>query len=361
MKKVLHFVSKMDMAGQETFIMNVYRHINREKIQFNFLCTSSESGDYDEEIMLLGGQLFYLPQLKNLNGVKRYIEEIKNITCWLKNNTDKFDVVHLHTYHALDVFVHLVACRKAHVKNVVMHSHSTIGMHVTLHKVLRVINRMFFKFTALACSKEAGEWLFGKKKFDIVYNGIAVENFTFESEARYRIRRELNIDDKVVFGHVGRLNYLKNHPFLIEVFEKYHQENTNSVLLLVGRGELEKEIRGIVDSKNLDDCIKFLGVHDNVRDYLSAFDIFMFPSLNEGLGIALVEAQINGLPSFVSDVVPREVVIAPNVKFLPINDSNVWVEEIKKSDFSRNTDINMNKFDITQTVKKLENIYLSFN
>lgn len=357
MIKILHFVSKMDRGGQETFIMNVYRNIDRSKIQFNFLCTTSTPADYDNEIFSLGGHIYYLPPLKVNKGVRKYIQQIKDISLWLKNNKEKFDFVHLHTYHALDVYVHLKAFRIAKVENVIIHSHNTQGPHVYLHKFFRIWNNVFFKFTPLACSREAGIWLFNKKNIEVIYNGVEVQQFKFDENRRIEVRNELGLTNEIILGHVGRFNYQKNHDFLINVFEKYHKKNENSVLLLIGKGEREDEIKELVINKNLTDSVKFLGTCSNVNEYLSAFDLFVFPSLFEGLSVVLVEAQLNGLKILANTNTTDDAIISDNIMLLDIDSEEKWIKIIEKSDMKRTNNIDFDKFDIKNTVKKIENIY----
>ena len=357
MIKVLHFVSKMDRGGQETFIMNVYRNLNRNKIQFNFLCSENVVGDYDNEIDNLGGKIFYLPSLRVNKGVRKYLQKIYDISSWLKNNREKFDIVHLHTYHALDVYVHLKAFKLANVNKVIIHSHNTQGLHVLLHKFFRKWNNLFFKFTPLACSKEAGIWLYNKENVEIIYNGIDIDNFRFDQSKRQLLKKQLGLTNEVVLGHVGRFNYQKNHEFLIKVFERYHEINPNSILLLIGKGEKESDIKKMVDDRKLTKYVRFLGTCSNVNEYLSVFDIFVFPSLFEGLSVVLVEAQVNGLKILANKNTTSDAIISDNVDLLRL-DENEWVEVIKKTNFARTNNINFNKFDVKQTAKRMENIYL---
>ena len=368
MVKVLHFVSKMDRAGQETFLMNALRNIDREKVEFSFLCTVHVPGDYDNEIMQLGGKLYYLPKPKQKNGIKRVPEYIDILVKWLQENENKFDIVHLHTYHNLDVFVHLEACRRAGIKNIIIHSHNTSGPHKITHKALGLICRHFYKFERFACSDEAGVWLFGKKavkqgKVKMIPNGIDFAKYTYDPEKSEAKKRELGIAGKIVLGHIGRFSAQKNHKFLIEVFYEYQKINSNSVLLLVGRGELEEQIKKQVHDLGLDERVKFLGVREDVPELLQAMDVFVFPSLYEGLGIVLIEAQVAKVPTLINQDIPDEATVSNGVKGLPINDSKVWVHSIVQLTKMNRHDIILYDramaFDITNVVLRLREYYFS--
>ena len=360
MIKILHFVTVMDRAGQETFIMNVYRFADRSKYKFIFLCDIHRKGDYDDEIKELGGEIYYLSERKYNHGINRYKEEIKLLKNWLISNKDKFDCVHLHTHHALDVWAHLEACREANIKNILIHSHNTSGENIFLHKIARTFNNTFYSFRKLACSQDAGNWLFGKSQREnvsIIYNGIDINKFKFSENDRIKIQNEFNLQGKTVIGHIGRFNKQKNHFFLLEVFQKYHKSNPNSVLMLVGKGELESEIKNKVKELSIEDSVIFTGTREDIGSLLSAFDIFVFPSLIEGLGIVLIEAQTNGLPVIINTSIPKEAIISDNVSILSIDSIDEWVEEIEKKPGERTDNIDYEKFDVSKTSKLILSIY----
>ena len=360
MIKALHFVTVMDRAGQETFIMNVYRSADRTKYKFVFLCDTNRKGDYDDEIIELGGEIYHLTERINNHGIKRYREEISLLKNWLLNNKDKYDCVHLHTHHALDVWAHLEACRQAKVKNVFIHSHNTSGKNVHLHKIARAINNTFYSFNKLACSEAAGDWLFGKrerKNVTVIYNGIDVNEFKYSESNREKIRNEFNLGYKTVLGHVGRFSEQKNHTFLLDVFSKYHKTNPDSVLMLVGKGELENEIKEKIKTLGIGDSVIFTGIREDVGALLSAFDVFVFPSLYEGLGVVLIEAQFNGLPIITNSNISKESIISDNAFLLPIDSIDPWVSCIEKHSGNRTNNIDYNKFDVSRTSKQILDIY----
>lgn len=238
MIRVLHIVSCMNRAGQETFIMNVYRNIDRSKVQFSFLCYSHDKGDYDDEIYTLGGKIYYLPTINNTNPLSFMRNKCKALKEWYIANRNVFNTVHIHTYHSSDVLVNLEACRQANVRNVIIHSHNTCGPHIIYHKICRYLCG-FYKFKKFACGIEAAKWLYGsdyeKGNVDIVYNGIDTANFKYDTESRQIIRNQLRIKDKLVVGHIGRFNHQKNHKKVIEIFKKFLESTPNAYLLLVTR------------------------------------------------------------------------------------------------------------------------------
>lgn len=363
MIKVLHFVSKMDRAGQETFIMNVFRNIDRNKFQFNFLCTSPDKGDYDDEIKSMGGEIYILPPNSKDGKISKYLSEIDTISEWLKNNRDKYDVVHLHTYHALDVWVHLEACRRADVSRVIIHSHNTMAPHPGLHKLMRRVCQRY-RFTKFACSREAGIWMYGKKAVDsgevtVVYNGIDVSEFKYNEETAKRYKEEMGLTGRTVLGHIGRFNYQKNHEFLIDIFHEYLKKDPNAVLLLIGKGELEEAIRKKVDSLGINESVRFMGTRGDIPNLLNAMDCFVFPSHFEGLSVVLVEAQCNGLSIVANKNTAPDAVISDGLYLLPLGSKEEWAEKIAEVAGKRTENILSDKFDIKKTVQLLTEKYLS--
>lgn len=334
MIRVLHVVSKMDRGGQETLIMNIFRRIDHSKVQFCFLCSLHAKGDYDQEIHELGGAIYYLPETQEHKWPFNYYYSMKTRVRWLTANKDKFDIIHVHTYHALDVLLNLEACREACVKKVIIHSHNTCGPHKLLHYGCRFLSN-FYSYKKFACGVSAAKWLFGSKPVNersvtIVNNGIDTGLFKYDSDTRKKYRKDLGLRNKTVIGHIGRFELQKNHEYLIDIFEEYHKINPNSVLLLVGRGSLEMRIREKVNHKGLTDNVRFLGVRNDVPSLLSAFDLFLFPSLHEGLSVCAIEVQSSGLPIITSDIASmREADITRTSVFCPLNrDALFWAKKI---------------------------------
>lgn len=370
MIKVLHCVSVMDRAGQETFIMNVFRKIDKSEFMFNFLCTSQKKGDYDDEIYALGGEIFYLPENKYNHGIKNWINEIKILTEWFIENKDKYDIVHLHTCHALSVLIYAEACRRAGVKKMIAHSHSTNAPHKFLNEIC-VLLCNFYSFKCLACSIEAGRWLYGnhnvrRDKVKVVYNGIAVEQYRYEKEIADIYKKRLGAENKIVIGHVGRFHDVKNHEKLINVFYEFRKQHEEAMLLLIGTGELENHIKEKVARLGISDSVCFLGGRSDVANLMMAMDALVFPSKYEGLSIVLVEAQASGLYSIVTDsIVPEEEEIIPEVfnRVSLLENDIYWAKQlctVKEKNIDRkkcNIEMLNSGFNINKTVKMLEEIY----
>ena len=361
MIKILHCVGNMNRAGQETFLMNVFRHIDRNEFMFNFLCYNPEKGDYDEEIGSLGGKIFHIEDSTRKKGkIANFFYRAKKLAKWLSLHRDQFDIVQLHTYHNMDVWLHLLAAKKAKVK-IIIHSHNSSGLHPLLHKALIPICNNY-NHTRFACSKLAGEWMYGRRavkkgKVTIINNGINLQKFRYDDAVRKEYRKMLDVEDHVVWGHVGRFNYQKNHKFLLNAFYEYHKSVPRSKLLLIGRGELEDEIKAQIKKLNLGDSVVLLGVRDDIDKLLNAFDYFVFPSLFEGLPVVLVEAQANGVPVVMSETISDEIVCNENTIRLPITNAPDWSKTILTADLNRTNDINVDDYDINKTVDKLERLY----
>lgn len=255
----------------------------------------------------------------------------------------------------------------------IAHSHSTTNKREKKKNLMKQLLRVFSKVYAtdyMCCSEHAGRWLFGDKEYDkgnvyLLNNAIDIEKFKYDEKLRRKKRKELEIDDDtLVIGHVGRFVEQKNHRFLIDIFNEIHQKNRNSILLLIGQGPLMKEIKEKVEKLNLSRCVKFLGQRNDANQLYNAMDVFLFPSLYEGLGMVLIEAQANGLPCLASSEVPQTAKITNIIDFIDLKeDKNIWVEKIlnthssKRSSFFQKT-IN-SKYNIDNETITLEEKYLS--
>lgn len=364
MIKVMHAVSIMNRAGQETFIMNMYRNIDRSEIQFGFQCSVSGIGDFDEEIKVLGGEIYHLEENRCRIPFLKYINDIWIQYRFFKEHKD-YEVYHIHTYHAFNAWLSIAGAKLAGIEKVVLHSHNTFGMHPQLHKIFRYFLK-YMKIERLACSEMAAEWMYGKKelkKVKIINNGIDAEAFVFQHKKREDKRRELGIDQKLVIGHIGRFMPQKNHKFLIDIFEKIAERDSSAVLLLIGIGELQKEIEDQVKSKGLSDKVKFMGVRTDVRELLWAIDLFLFPSLYEGLSVVAIEAQAAGVPILAADTLTKETKVTKCMTFYPLESSaEEWAEKAMEmaSVGHQNTleSIRQAHYDMKQNVYIMENMYL---
>lgn len=329
MIRVLHSVSVMNRAGQETFLMNVYRRINRELVQFDFQCSIREKGDFDSEIEELGGEILYLDQNCFNISFLRYLGIILQQYKFFKSHSE-YKIFHIHTYHAFDAWLAIVGAKLGGAERIFLHSHNTQGLHPVLHKLFRVFLK-YMRIERCACSKKAAIWMFGENQIErvsILNNGIEPEQFKFNEKERQKKRSELGLQDNLVVGHIGRFNYQKNHSFLVDVFFEIKKLRADAKLILVGNGELCSEIREKVINLGLNNDVLFLGVREDIRELLWAMDIFIFPSLFEGLSVVTIEAQATGVPMLLSDSISKETKITDCITFLSLKQpSSKWAHE----------------------------------
>lgn len=365
MIRILHIVTKMNRGGLETFIMNVYRNINREKIQFDFLVHNNKEGDYDQEILELGGNIYYIsPRNK---GILKNKEELHNF--FLEHN--EYEVIHQHV-SSLSYLAPLKVGKKAGIKNRIVHSHSSKLSGKKINLFFHYLNQRKIENIAthkFACSDLAAKWLYGSKisnenKYQLVYNGVDLDLYNFNVKGREIIRKELAIkEETLVIGHVGRFSYPKNHIYLIDVFHEILKKDRNVLLVLVGDGELKDEINKKIIEYGITENVKMLGVRSDIPDLLSAMDILLFPSHYEGLPVTLVEAQASGLKCLVSNKITKQIKITENLEFMNINDDpEKWADSVLKNKnyYRRKQNINLSlkKFEIKVVAKDLENFYL---
>lgn len=361
--RVLQIIGFVCGGGVEAVIMNYYRNIDRSKVQFDFVIDGYEKTALDNEIYSLGGKVYKVePYTKNP------FKNIYQIYRIVKDNN--YQIVHSNM-NTLAVFS-LFAAWLAGAKVRILHNHSTAVKSERIRTVIKYILRPFAPIFAnryMACSKLAGEWMYGKKKMEegkvkVLNNAINVGDFVYNPRLREKLRQDLNIDkETLVIGHVGRFMYQKNHDFLIDIFKEIHKQRNNSLLLLIGDGVLRKNIETKVQNYGLKDCVKFLGLRKDVKDLYNVMDVFVLPSWYEGLPVVSVEAQANGLPCFVSDKVSKECNLSSSMHFISLNENaRDWVGRILNNSGFRNKkaiiELNEKNFNINKEVKNLENFYL---
>ena len=334
------------LGGAETFLMKIYRNIDRSKYQMDFCVAAKEKCFYDDEIISMGGKIFHItPKSK---GIIKNFKSIKDI---VKN--EKYEYVMRVSQHSLSALELLAAKLGGAKKLIFRSSNSNTGgntINQMLHYVFRFIS-IKVPNVKIAPSTEAAIFMFGKRsvkknKVIILHNAIPFEKYKFDENVRIEQRKELGIEDKFVIGHVGRLTKQKNHKFLLKIFKKVKEQEKNAILLLIGKGELKEEIEEIINNYGLKDSVKLLGVKDNVNELMMAMDVYAFPSLYEGLPNTVVEAQATDLKCVISNKITKEVNITENVKFLNIEDKDIdeWVKEILKvKDITNNKRINQYK------------------
>ena len=276
--RVLMVIGRMGLGGAEAMIMNLYRKIDRDKIQFDFLVHKNAHGDYEDEILSLGGKIYRIDKYN----VKNYFSYVRQLKDHFRAHPEH-KIVHCHIGSAAAVCLKTAKKFGAYT---IAHSHSTRDTIINSYPTRFVADHFF------ACSKEAAVDRFGKKvaesdKCDILYNGIDCDRFTFNRKNRDWVRKELALEENFVVGSVGRHTPQKNPIFLLEVFAEIYRQDPNARLLQVGEGEMTEQMKQKCREK-----------------YYSAMDVFLFPSLWEGLGMVAVEAQTNGLHVVTSDAVP---------------------------------------------------------
>ena len=331
--RVLHILHSMNRGGAENAIMNYYRHIDRSKVQFDFLLTEIKKCHFEDEITDLGGRVFRVP----LMTLRNPISYIREVTRFFKVHPE-YRIVHSHT--SSKSFFPLFLAKRAGIPVRISHSHNTKserGVRGSIRNVLKApLRRVATIFCA--CGEEAAIWLYGKRAFNkgnvrIVPNVIDADRFEYHPEIRLRIREELGIQDSsVVLGCTARFSSQKNHSFLISLFDEFHRMVPDSKLLLLGDGELRPGIENMVENLGLKDSVIFAGVVPNVAEYEQAMDFFLLTSINEGIPLSMIEAQISGLRCFASDGVPRETDKTGLVSFLSLDDGpGYWAEEINNN------------------------------
>lgn len=355
MIRVLQIGMHDKIGGVETYLMNYYRNVNKNIVQFDFISTF-ERLCFEDEINQLGGRIYKLPSEKK-HPIK-YFNMLKNI---IKDN--KYEIVHINMLSAANILP-VIASKIVNVKHIIVHSHNSNTPSGFIRKFLNFINRPLLKLATeyWACSKMAGNWLFGNKsKIKIIYNAVDYDKFKYSETYKKEIQNKYNIQNKYVLGHVGRFSYQKNHEFLLEFFYEYQKVEKNSILMLIGSGELENSVKNKVKFYGIENKVLFVGNVKDVEKYMSAMDIFVLPSRFEGLPVTGIEAQVNGLPCLFSTNISREVAISSNAFFI---DNNVeeWVKAtnkyLKKSNCSIRNTCCLEEYNIRYASEKVTEYYI---
>lgn len=364
--RVAQIMGKWFGGGVEAVVMNYYRHINREHIQFDFICDKDSTHIPYEEIESLGGKVILISPYQNPRAYHRELKEV------LKQG--KYLIVHSHI-NTLSFFS-LWAAKEAGVKVRIAHSHSTTNSKEKKKNLMKQLLRPLSKLFAtdyVSCSELAGRWLFGNRTYNkgevyLLNNAIDLERFVYNEEVRKSKRAELNIPENMfVIGHIGRFVEQKNHEFLLDVFKEIHDRHSNSMLLLAGDGPLRDQMKKKVDMLNLNQSVIFLGQRKDANELYQAFDLFLLPSLYEGLPVVGVEAQTAGLLCVLSNDMTKETKVIDSTIFLNLDlGPSAWADSILKNYKNyhrRNTkeEVASHGFDIELEAKKLENLYESYN
>lgn len=370
--RVLQVFTIMNRGGAESMIMNYYRAIDRNKVQFDFLVHRSEKAAFDDEIESLGGKIFRLNAISPFFPGK-YYDELRS---FFKEHQG-YSIIHSH----LNTFSYfpIKIAKEFKIPYRIAHAH-TATEKITLKELLRPASakealKKFIKFRLkkrihkntthyFSCGEKAGKWLFGvQQHFKIMNNAIDAEKFVYNPLVSAEYRKKNNIGDQLVIGHIGNFTNPKNHSYLLKVFKALLSKNENCCLVLIGDGPLRKSIEQEAKELSIDHKTHFLGLRTDIADLCQMLDIFVFPSFYEGLPVTLIEAQSAGLKILASDTITREVHLTDDITFLSIQDSpDVWAEEIlKKAPYKRANHLELIKkegYDIKSSVKIFQDFYL---
>ena len=351
MKKVL-IVNTVNfrLGGISAVIVNYYKHINKNELKMDIVVNGLLEATYENLFKENNSVVYRLNRKKN---PIKYFFEIYRII-----KKEKYDVIHVHGNSAT-MTVELLAAKLAGCPVRIAHSHNTECTHLFVHKMLSPLFKLTYT-KALACSREAGNWIFGEHKFDILPNGIKVEKFKFSEIIRKQVRNELGMEDKVIIGHVGFMNEQKNHPKLFEIFAEIKKKIPNAHLLCVtGDSEVPEELNCLMKKLKINNDVTVLFKRNDVNRLLQAMDIFVFPSKWEGFGIVLVEAQTSGLPCMVSNKVPSIVNITGEVSYLELSLAEYVIEKINNETTRENKYeiLKQSDYNIRNNVDLLLNLY----
>lgn len=355
MERILQVVTYMGRGGIETMLMNYYRRIDRNKVQFDFLVHREFRADFDDEIEALGGRIYRIPPMNPASGSYR-----KALAAFFREHS--YRIVHCHLNYMSGVI--LAAAKNAGVPIRIAHAH-TANMAPGWKQAVRRMCKYLIPITAthcVACSTEAGKAVFGNLKFYSLANAIDAAAFAPDDACREKIRSEMKLGNAFTIMHVGRMIYAKNHEFLLDVFGEILNTDANAKLVLVGDGELRQEIEAKA-AQLPQNSVHLLGSRADIPHLLQAADVFVFPSRFEGMPVTMIEAQAAGLPCVKSDTITEECVVTDLVTSLPIADPALWVREILKKRGTSRTDrlaeIQASGYDITAAAEKLTRFYLN--
>ena len=356
MMRVLHVVTYMGRGGLETMLMNYYRQIDRSKVQFDFLVHRDFKADYDDEILSMGGKIWHMPRLVP------WSHNYQNQLTQFFRNHPEYQIVHVHQDCLSSVA--LKCAQRAGVPVRIAHSHNSNQDHNWKYLVKLHYKKKIPKYATdlFACSKIAGNWMFDGHDFKVVPNAIDVKQYQFNETVRQTVRDEFYLGNKLVIGHVGRFDPQKNQSFLIDILAEVRKQS-DAILFLVGDGDLKEKVKKRAEAVGLSESVIFTGKRSDVNELMQAMDVFVFPSLYEGLPLTTIEAQAAGLPCLISDHVPLECKVTSLVKQIPLNNSaEQWAQEVLQAKDSKRSDqtelITEAKYNIEEEAPKLQQFYM---
>lgn len=359
MIRILHVVSVMDVAGMESYIMNMYRQIDRSRFQFDFLVHHKRRGAFEDEIEALGGRVHHMTVLDDFNLIK-YIRDLRA----LYKAHPEYRIVHGHLGSM--AYWYLGEAKRCGVPWRILHSH--VPGHMNTLK--GYVKHMLFYLSPLyaniryACSKEAGEYQFKNSAFTVIPNGVDTARFRYSAARREAAREAMNLQGRFVVGHVGRFTGEKNHPYMLSILAELRKTVPNAVLMLVGQGPRMQEIRELTKTMGLEDAVMFMGLQKDTPPFYQAMDAFFMPSLYEGLPLAAIEAQCAGLPCLLTETASPETAISPLTAYLPIGEENVrrWAQTLEAV-YTNPTDrngliVNSDAYDSSAGTQRMAETYL---
>lgn len=342
MKRILHYVGKMDFGGMEAMIMNLFRNIDRTQWQFDFAVHVKERGCYEDEIEKLGGHIYRFPMMRTnpLRYKKTWVD-------FWQAHKGEYEVFQMHT-NSLANIIALQTATKAGVPKRIVHAHSAYANKGKLQWINDVLHKYHrhnldkYANIKFACSELAANWMFGEGCLQdgtaiLMNNGVDYKRFEYNEEKRMLIRKQLGLSDKLILVQVGSFLPVKNHVFTIKIVEQLIKSGFRDfVCLFLGGGSLKEELESLVQDARLENYIIFAGSKSNIEDYLSASDIFLMPSLYEGMPLSVVEAQASGLECLISDNITKMAKVTNNVEYLSIENIDSWIEKIRCFKLNKN-------------------------
>ncbi len=362
--KILQVGISSNLGGIEKYLINVHRNINHERYKIDYLVFKGKKVCFYEEL-INKSNIYEITHRK-----KNYIKYLKETKKFFKNS--HYDYIHFHLMN-FSCFEIILYAKKYTNAKIILHSHTSDPQKVNMKK--RILNEIGLKlikkqdiYLKTACSKKAGEYLFKNFKnntFKVLNNGIHIEEFKFNEKNRNELRKKYNVQKSLVIGHIGRLSPQKNHFFLLEIFKEILKLRKDAILLMIGKGELNEKIEKKSMELNINKNIIHIENTNKINEYMSAMDIFVLPSLYEGLPIVLIEAQASGLQCFITNTLAEEIDITNNVKRISLNKSaEEWAKEIIKLNknnmdrISINQKVEKSDFDIKKSIRILEKYYV---
>ncbi len=362
MKRVLICGFTSNIGGMESYVMNIYRRIDRTKLQFDFLALEYGQMAFADEIKELGGRVIVVPRRKE------DLAQHNKVLNDLLSNTE-YEGMYYQCTRKLRTLELFKLAKKYKIPKRVIHAHGTEERDIgTVTKIRCLFAGLFlnnYVTDRWACSENAGKWMFGKSSFTIINNGVDTDLYSFDQEQRTLLRKEFGAEeDTMILGTVGRVTSEKNPDFLIDVFDKYHKKNPNSLFIHIGYSGALDQFKDKVEKLGLKDSYLYLGRRTDVERYLNAMDCFLLPSFHEGFPIVLVEAQTNGLKCLVSDSVTTTTNLTGLVRYLPISSTVEWEKELesfeKVPDRTNYPDMIKDKhYSVNETTKQVFNFFLS--